>query len=199
VRQVVAAMVLGASIAVAGRRVRRRDTRHVPDAMKKWRVRRFVAAVVLGVSLAVAGPLGADERRPLPPFDLVSPSGVVVTATRFAADERWVLVYVAPNCGSCDRLLAALAQWRTTLPVNHIAVVVESDADVARRYVDEHGIEAAGFAWYADVGGAGARAMDVQRLPALAGLGNGELSWSIDGVLNQPEAVEPAVRGWLTQ
>jgi thiol-disulfide isomerase/thioredoxin len=170
--------------------------------MRRRRLRQIVTVVLvcawiaLGLVLGVV--LAAAEQRPLR-LDLVAPSGEVVTATRFPADERWVLVYVAPSCGSCDRLLAALAQWRSTLPANRIAIVVEADADAARSYVEARGIEAAGFAWFADVGSASARAMDVQRLPALAGIGGGEVSWSVDGVLNQPEVAEPVIRSWITQ
>jgi thiol-disulfide isomerase/thioredoxin len=155
------------------------------------------AWIALGLVLGVV--LAAAEQRPLPSFDLVSSSGTVVTAARFGEAERYVLVYVAPSCGSCDRLLAALAQWRATLPVDRIAIVVVGDTAAARRYVAERGIETAGFAWYADVGGAGVQALDVQHLPALAGVGRGELSWSIDGVLNQPDAVEAVIRAWLLQ
>jgi thiol-disulfide isomerase/thioredoxin len=157
------------------------------------------AAVICGGLLASVGALVAAEQRPLPAFDLVSPSGAVVSSARFAADEHRVLVYVGPGCGSCDRLLASLAAWRATLPADRVAIVVVGDPAAARRDAEQRSLDAIGFAWYVDVGGAAARALGVQRLPALVGIGAGELSWSIGGVLNQPEAVEQTIRSWISQ
>jgi len=157
----------------------------------------IAAALAASGVMTAAASLAAAAGRPLPPLQLVSPSGAVVTDAAFANEDRWLLVYVAPDCGSCDRLLAALTGWRATLPADRVAIVVAGQPAAARAYAEAHAIDAAGFAWYADAAGAGARAIGAMRLPTLAGVGGGELSWSISGVLNQPGVIEPTIRSWL--
>jgi hypothetical protein len=161
-------------------------------------MRRCAAAMLLCGVAALAMPLLA-AGRPLPAFDLVSASGAAVPSSRFATADRWLVVSVAPECGSCDRLLAALAERRATVAADRIAIVIAGDLNAARHYADQRAIAASGFAWYADASGAAARALGAQRVPALAGIGGGELAWSIGGVLNQPSAIERAIRGWIAQ
>ncbi len=156
----------------------------------------FVACVVG----AGAGRLHADDRRPLPAFTLLSPVGGVVPSSQLAAAARPLLVFVTPDCRPCDRLIAALIEWQTTLPANRLVIVIGAAADRARTYADQRGLgDAAGIGWYADPQQAGASALGVARAPALVAVDSGRVEWIISGVLNEPSALESIVRSWMNR
>ncbi len=158
------------------------------------------AAFVTCVLMLGAGSLRAIEKEPLPAFSVVSPSGAAVASSQLSQEARWLLVYVAADCRSCDRLVSALNEWQRTLPANRLVLVIGAAPDVAQKYAREHGIDdAAGMAWYADVDRSGSRALAVERVPALVAIENGRIEWVVSGVLNDPGAVEPIVRNWTAR
>jgi hypothetical protein len=151
---------------------------------------RWVSALVAMAIGLGAGGARAGEQNALPAFDLVSRAGATVASTALSRQGRWVLIYVSTACGSCDRLLSALDQWRPTLPQDRIVVVIRGARDAAEGYAKEHA-DAAGMEWYADADGQGARALGLQHEPALVAIENGRVAWTVTGVLNDPRAVEP--------
>ena len=166
----------------------------------QWRMRLtaalFVGCVVgVGVDRAVA-----DERRPLPPFTLVAPNGGTVASAQLSTESRPLLVYVAPDCRACDRLIAALIEWQPSMPANRIVVIIGAAADVARAYAEERQIaETSAISWFADPLQSGASALGVQHVPALVAIDGGRIEWIVSGVLNEPAALEPIVRTWTSR
>jgi hypothetical protein len=159
---------------------------------------RIVTALVVALVCACAGSAGALDEKPVPAFDLVSPAGAVVASTDLSKEAHWLLVYVAATgCGSCDRLLAALEQWRPTLPQGRIVVVIRGEREAAHAYATRHAV--ANEAWYADAGQSGARALGFEHVPALVAVEHGRIAWIVTGVLNDPAAVEPIVRSWTAR
>lgn len=150
---------------------------------------------LLGVS---TGRAQALDQGVLPAFELVSPAGAVVSSSQLSSEARWLLIYVSTSCGSCDRLLSALAQWRPTLPPNRIVVVIRGAREAAQAYAMQHG-DAAGMAWYADADQQGGRALGLQHEPALVAIESGHVAWVVTGVLNDPSAVEPIIRNWTVR
>jgi hypothetical protein len=150
--------------------------------------------VAVMVALGAGGARAADQNA-LPAFDLVSPAGAAVASAALSKQVRWVLIYVSTACGSCDRLLSALEQWRPTLPQDRIVVVIRGARDAAEGYAKQHA-NAAGMAWYADADAQGARALGLQHEPAIVAIENGRVAWTVTGVLNDPLAVEPIIRNW---
>ena len=158
-----------------------------------------VAALVIGLVSVGAGSARALGQNPLPAFDLVSPAGAAVASAELSKEAHWLLVYVSTTgCGSCDRLLAALEQWRPTLPQGRIVVVIRGPRDAAHAYATQHA-DAAGNAWYADTSQNGARALGLQHVPALVAVEHGRIAWVVTGVLNDPSSVEPIVRNWTAR
>jgi hypothetical protein len=154
------------------------------------------AAALLGTVLSLgAGSAAAADQPAMPTFNLVSPAGVPVASTALSNEARWVLLYVSTACGSCDRLLAALDRWRPTLPPGRIVVVIRGSRESAHSYATRHG-DAAGMAWFADAEQSGARALGLDHEPALIAIENGRVAWTVTGVLNDPQAVEPIIRNW---
>lgn len=156
---------------------------------------RWVSALV-AMTIGLGGGIArAGEQNALPAFDLVSRSGATVASTALPNQGRWVLIYVSTACGSCDRLLSALEQWKPTLRQDRIVVVIRGARDAAESYAKQHA-DAAGMEWYADADAQGARALGLQHEPALVAIENGRVAWTVTGVLNDPRAVEPIIRNW---
>jgi hypothetical protein len=159
-------------------------------------MRTWILALVAATAVLGAGRVRAAEQNALPAFDLVSPAGAIVNSTALSKQARWLLIYVSTACGSCDRLLSALDQWRPTLPQDRIVVVIRGERDAAERYAQQH---AAGMDWYADADSQGVRAFGLQHEPALVAIENGRVAWTVNGVLNDPLAVEPIIRNWTVR
>jgi hypothetical protein len=152
-----------------------------------------VAAVVLGLGV---GSARASGQEALPAFDLVSPAGATVASSALSTEAHWLLIYVSTSCGSCDRLLSALEQWRPTLPQGRIVVVIHGTRDVAQDYATKHSGETA---WYADPDQHAAHALGLQHEPALVAVESGRIAWVVTGVLNDPSAVESIIRNWTAR
>jgi hypothetical protein len=156
----------------------------------------------LGVVLVTLGLLpaaAAAQRRPLPSFTVASASGVRVPGRQLSgAPEgvagRWLLVYVAPDGVTSERLLRSLDEWAATDGAR-VVVVVAGELPVVSKVRPL--LTASAAAVYADPDGSAARALGVTSIPALVGISGGALDWMLQGVLNDPRMVEPVVRSWL--
>lgn len=157
-----------------------------------------ILALVLGLSGVCAGPAQALDQGALPAFDLVSPAGASIPSSALSQEAHWLLIYVSTTCGSCDRLLTALEQWRPTLPQGRIVLVIRGPRDDAQTYATRHA-DAAGLPWYADADQQASRALGLQHEPALVAVENGRVAWVVTGVLNDPSAVEPVIRNWTVR
>jgi hypothetical protein len=154
--------------------------------------------MVAGLLLVCGASARAAEQDPLPVFELVSPDGTTVASAALSHETHWLLVYVSTACGSCDRLLAAMAQWQPPLPAGRIVVVIRGSFETAQASAARRAV-GAGTAWYADVDQRAARALGLQREPALVAVENGRVAWVVTGVLNDPAAVEPIIRNWTAR
>jgi hypothetical protein len=159
---------------------------------------RISAAALIG-SLIVCGAartVRASEQTALPAFDVASPQGAIVHSTGLSGEPRWLMIYVSPGCLPCDRLLAALAKWQSTMVTERLIVVVAADAAAAERYAAAQ-MAATPIKWYADSGGEARRSLGIQQPLALVAVENGRVQWTVSGVLNDPEALEPLVSTWV--
>lgn len=159
---------------------------------------RMGIAALVGMLCVGGGRAVALDQNAVPAFDLVSPAGAPIASSDLSKEAHWLLVYVAATgCGSCDRLMSALAQWRPTLPQRRVIVVIRGSREAAQAYATQHAV--ADGAWFADPGESGARALGLQHVPALVAVERGRIAWVVTGVLNDPAAVEPIVRNWTAR
>jgi hypothetical protein len=157
-----------------------------------------VSALVVSLLSVSASSARAAGQDALPAFTLVSPAGAAVASGAISNEAHWLLIYVSTECGSCDRLLSALEQWRPTLPQGRIVLVIRGPREGAQGYATRHA-DAAGLAWYADPDQQAARALGLQHEPALVAIESGHVAWIVTGVLNDPSAVEPIIRNWTVR
>ena len=159
------------------------------------RVRLWICRGLL-LFVATAG-LVAAERRPLPAFTVTSPAGAAVASAALSGQERWVLIYVSPDCRSCDRLLASLRDWQSPQLTSRTVVIVRGSSAPAAAYVAERLPSAVAVSWYVDERSEAWQALSLKGTPVLIGVERGEIDWTISGVLNDPKALESVVRKWV--
>jgi len=154
---------------------------------------------IAAASLLAAASVGAAERpKPLPSFTLVSSDGLTVTSTALSQEPQWLLVYVTPACPSCDRLMKALGEWRSPLiDARSVLVVGAAPAEASRYLAAIRPASLDGVASYTDGSLQAHRALQLGGAPALIGIKDGRIEWTLDGVLNDPSAVESVVRSWI--
>jgi hypothetical protein len=163
------------------------------------RVRLTLVVGILLVALGAAT-VGAIERRPLPPFQLVAPDGATVVSTQMAVPDQWLLLYVTAGCPSCDRLLAALKEWPSPGLVQRTRIIVGGDAAAAGAYIQQTlPPEVGTIPWYADAGREAWSALRLTGAPVLVGVRNGTIQWAISGVLNDPATLKSVVTTWVGQ
>jgi hypothetical protein len=162
-----------------------------PPAVRVTAAAAVVAAVVVA-SAAVHG----SEQRPFPAFEAVSLEGTAVPSASIVRAGRWLLVYVTPDSPASLRLLRAMAAWN--LPAARQVVVVGAAAGDASAWRASLGPDAPQVRWVADPQRSAWQALRITGTPGVFGLEAGQLKWELAGVLNDPGAVEPAVREWLS-
>ena len=160
----------------------------------------LAAAAIAVVFAVVARQAGAIERRPLPTFQVAAFDGPMVASPQLAVDGQWLIVYVAPGCTSCNRLLAALKAWQTPGLLARTVIVVGGTTDGANAYLATAlPPEVSAIRKYADPFASAWTSLHLTGTPVIIGVKDGTIWWSISGVLNDPRALESAVRTWVGQ
>jgi hypothetical protein len=157
------------------------------------------AAVMAALVACAYQPIAAVEKGPLPAFTVTTIDGAPIDSALMTAETQYVLLYVRPDCRPCDRLLGLLRSANSPQFTSRIVVIVSGAPAAGAAYVARQIPASAGaVTWYADTEGGGFRALRLAGMPELIGVKNGEMEWSIAGVLNDAATVESVVRSWVT-
>jgi hypothetical protein len=150
-------------------------------------------------SIAFSSPPLRAAAPPLPAFEVKAPDGSAAASTDIGGADRWLLVYLVPSSTGADRLLPVLRdEWNDTLAAG-LVFVVAGTPDEARAYLKSKG-EAAiveGARWYADADGSAGRALERQGGLALFGVEHRAVDWKLDGVLEDPAALDAVIHAWI--
>ena len=157
---------------------------------------RWATLLALLVTLASVGAIAA-EKRPLPPFDVTTPTGATVGAASLGPPGQWLIVYVAPNSAPSARLVKALQSWQSPALAERTVVVIGGTLAGARRFIDQQAGAASSLRWVTDPSSVAWRALRLSGTPTLVGVKDGRIEWVLAGVLNDPKALESAVRSWV--
>jgi hypothetical protein len=142
----------------------------------------------------------ATERKkpkPLPSFTVVATDGRSVQSAALSEERQWLLIYLTPASPRCDRLLKALAEWRSPQLDARTIVIVHGTPGEARTCLETVGGSGEGPAVFADPPRRAHSALRLAAESALVAVKDGRVAWTIEGVLNDPEAVEPVIKSWL--
>jgi hypothetical protein len=147
---------------------------------------------------AAGRPASAIEETAMPAFSVSRPDGTVVASTELTPVAQYVLMYVAPNCRPCDRLLELLKDSETPQLASRVVIIVRGDAATGAAYIRDHVPKQAGqVAWYADQTGEAYAAFRLTGSPVLIGVRGPQIIWSVSGVLNDASTVQSVVRSWV--
>lgn len=142
-------------------------------------------------------PLRVAAQQPLPAFQVETSEGRTESIHALTIEPQWLIVYVTPNCPACNRLLDSLAAWQSPAANARTVVIVAGEPVAVRAYVAaRHGVASA-IRLYADVTMQAARALALSGSPSIVAIRRGQIEWVLTGVLNDPEALEPAIRAWV--
>jgi hypothetical protein len=167
--------------------------------VKKYLSRTGRAAIAALLVIGAYASVAAIEKRAIPPFSVTRSDGTAVDSAQLTAETQYVLLYLRPDCRPCDRLLALVKSANAPQLASRMVVVVNGDMNAGAKYIGRQIPAEAGLVtWYADTDGGGYRALRLTGMPALIGVKDGQMMWSIAGVLNDAETVESVVRTWLT-
>jgi hypothetical protein len=159
---------------------------------------RILAAIGAAAIMGTAATAAAQPRQPLPVFSVVDAGGAEVASANLTSQERWLLIYMSPECSPCELLMKSLRRWTSPEMLARTVIVVAGTPEGARGFIEQHaGTELAGITWYADPEGKAAAALKVKSSPALAGIRAGQINWRLAGVLNEPGALQSIVRTWV--
>jgi hypothetical protein len=91
-----------------------------------------------------------------------------------------------------------MEEWNSA-PLNAATVVlVQGDHATVRSFVaDRLPASVVGARWFADASGAGRRALTLTGSPVVIGMQDQQIKWALAGVLNDPSALESALRTWV--
>lgn len=162
--------------------------------------RRFGRGVVTAFVLAgVYASAAAIEQRAIPSFTVTRLDGAIVDSRQLTAETQYVLLYVRPDCRPCDRLLALVGSANSPQFTSRVVVLVSGETNTGAGYVSRQiPAEAGPLTWYADTDGGAYRALRLTGAPVLIGVKDGQVMWSVAGVLNDASTVESVVRTWVT-
>jgi hypothetical protein len=161
-----------------------------------WKNLAAAAAAVVVTGATLAG----IEQRALPAFEVVNAAGEATPSAMMGPGGRWLLVYVTPECRSCQRLFTAMEDWNSAPLAAATVVLVQGDHASASRYAaDRLPASVVGTRWFADAAGAGRQALKLTGSPVIIGMQDQQIRWALAGVLNDPAALESALRTWVEQ
>jgi hypothetical protein len=157
------------------------------------------AVAVMLLLGAACLPALAIEERPMPEFTVNAPDGAAVASAQLTPTAQYVLMYVAPNCRPCDRLLALLKDTDLPQLPSRVVIIVRGDAASGAAYIRSHvPAEAGQVMWYADPDGQASKALRLTGTPVLIGVRGPQIIWSVSGVLNDASTVQSVVGSWVS-
>jgi hypothetical protein len=138
------------------------------------------------------------EPESLPSFRVTSPRSTSVESSALLTRDRWLLVYVAPQCVPCGTLLASLKGWKTPALMDRTVLLVGAEPAAAQAALAEAlPRELAGLPWYADADAQAWTALRLTGVPVLLGVQNGKIAWRLSGILKDAKSLESIVRTWV--
>jgi hypothetical protein len=150
-----------------------------------------IAAVVVAAASA-----SAQQRRPLPPFNVTMSDGSVAEGSTLAIDGTWLLVYVQPRCTPCDALLAHIDSDERPAASRIVVVGGGMDQAAVAELAAKYPNLAAGR-WVADPQREAVQALGIKAGPTVFGLRAMDIEWRLAGSVRESRELESILFTWL--
>ena len=156
---------------------------------------------LLAASLIVAGGSAAIAvvRMPLPAFTLTRGDGTTAASDRLVQPGNWTLIYVAPQCMPCQAVLRSIDRAEHPALARRLVIVVAGVSaagllEEAARYPD-----LSDATWLADPANAIPRLLGQSEVPAIVGMRDRMIEWSLAGVLTDAADAKSILVNWLSK
>lgn len=164
--------------------------------MRVRRIRRAAATLIMICTAATA--LRAVERRSWPAIDLLREDGRAAVSDRQIRSGAWIVLYVAPECASCEAVLAAADAMQGAHPRARLLVVVAAEPSAMSRAFRRYP-HLSDATWLADPTNALARELRLPPAPVVLGLRDRLIEWSVEGVLTETAQLQTIMTSWLSR
>lgn len=135
---------------------------------------------------------------PFPAFQIVSSANQTISTSQLPSSDRWLLIYIQPQCGTCQSVLKLLLnqnQLPTVLPKT-IVLVGGAGADkvssIASTYPDLPVAQ-----WYGDPQRNGVSQLALTGAPVIFGLHQGNIQWTLAGALPDTDKFKSILTSWI--
>jgi hypothetical protein len=139
----------------------------------------------------------AIERMALPSFPLAATDGRTVSTEWLVRPGRWLLVYIEPNCGPCEKILRMIKNDEHPRVAERLVIVVGAATPDAVRAGSAQLPDLAASGWYADPTRAAIVPLKLAGAPVIFGMDAGMIEWSLYGVLSDSGDVKSALASWV--
>jgi hypothetical protein len=165
------------------------------DIVHRSRRASLLAALVAAAGLSVS--IQAIERKPLPGFQVFASNGAV-TSQQLSQQPKWLIIYGTTGCPACDRLLDAVKSWQSPQIQSRAVLLVGGDPKLIPAYLSQRQAnDPQPLSSFSDAQGQAWQALSLSSSPVVIGIQAGRIEWSIGGVLNDPSALESAIKAWV--
>ena len=149
--------------------------------------------------MAVCGLLASGfTNRPWPDFPVVSTAGQSKSSRQLSTRNKWLLIYVEPDCRPCEAALKVLDQDPAlSNPAQKVIVVVGGrNAAETQRFAQQFAWlpEAS---WFADANRQSATALGRRGAPIIYGIQDNQIAWSVSGSLADANKLAALMRPWI--
>ena len=158
------------------------------------RCRAALAAVFI---LAAGSAAIAVERMVLPVFALTAGDGAAVASDRLVRPGTWAFLYVSPQCLPCESVLRSIDPAQHPAFQRRLVVVVAGAGPAAVRDEAARYPGLADAVWLGDASNAIPRQIGHTGAPAIFGMRNDMIEWSVAGVLTDATDVQSILANWL--
>ena len=137
------------------------------------------------------------ERMPLPSFSVTTADGRTVTTDQLIRPGKWLLIYLQPNCPSCEAILRMIKKDEHPLVPPQLVVVVGAATAEAVRAGSVQFPDLAEARWFADPTRSAIGPLRIVGAPVIFGVNRGTIEWSLYGVLSDSADVKSVLASWV--
>jgi hypothetical protein len=134
---------------------------------------------------------------PFPDFKIINSAGQSVSSNTIAPGDKWLLVYIRPQCGPCRAVLNMLnGNELPGAPGKSVIILGGASVDDMRSMAAAFPNLPSGQ-WYADPQRNAYLQLALQGAPVVVGLQQNTIRWTLAGVNPDAEKFKSALRSWI--
>lgn len=139
----------------------------------------------------------AQQAPALPEFTVKTLDGVEVRSGQLSDEQRWLLVYVRPNCATCEEVYKALRHDPVRPDVVRRVVVLVGGATAEEAQALAERVNwLPRSAWHLDESKQAAEALSVKGAPTAYGVREGKIEWDLKGAADGTRRLKSIIESW---